>query len=246
MSNLSRNMGILFLVSDLNTYYSRRSYGRTESFLLPISTLFAANLQPRLLKFESQIPLRIFIGFGTKARFIKRINEAELSTLSRWPITVLEGYFQERTPVDELSLVTLNKLIYDGDLRLKVGVPNDRVCIHIRGTDYPESSRKKFNVHYYSSAIKTFENWGYTKFDCYTDDMQFAHHIMRSATNLEVNYPEKSGKLGSIELLRTMSKYKQFICSPSSLNWWAAYISIRNNKTTRVVDQFEKSLSIKR
>lgn len=245
MSKLSKTMEVLFLVSDLNTYYSRRSYGTTESFLLPVSTLFEANLKPRILKSESQLPLRMLISFGTKSRFVKRTKEGEFSKLSRWPITVLEGYFQDRSYVDELPLLTLNELFNIQDAGSKIRVSSDKVCIHIRGTDYPESSRKKFNEQYYSSAIRKFENWGYTKFDCYTDDMKYAHHIMRSATHLEVNYPEKSGTLGSLELLRTMSKYKQFICSPSSLNWWAAYISIRNDETTRVVEQFEKRLSLR-
>lgn len=240
---LSGHHEALFYISDLNTFHLQRGMGGTESLSLTMSSVFPANKPPHILKSNSRPIVRCLVGasnrFGLPKLFVEKLDSfCDLPRLS-----LLTGYFQNFKIVDQIPIDLLNLAIL-GEL-IKPDFPKitDRVCIHVRRQDYPQSISKNFGIDYYAKAVRKFQDLGFRKFDCYSDDLSAAQNIFSFLPERQKSFPESKFELNSISLLRKMAMYNNFVLSQSSLAWWASYIAFRNNPEVRIESQLPSVLN---
>lgn len=92
-------------------------------------------------------------------------------------------------------------------------LPDDAICVHIRGGDYLRiSSHYRLKKDYYDKALSMFTGTPVV----FTDDTNHAKTILPDAI-----YPE-----GNVFThLWLMRQCKKFIIANSSLSWWAAWLA---------------------
>jgi len=217
--------------------------GGTESLSLPITSLFPAGAPPQILQSKSRYFVKFLVGASNRCGVPKVFDEG-LPRFSDLPkISFLTGYFQDFRIIDQIPIDSLNKAIVSNSNDLSLPKITDSVCIHIRRQDYPQSVSKNFGIKYYVEAIQRFQDLGFTRFDCYSDDISAAQEILSFLPQSQKRFPETNLRLDSISLLRKMSTYKNFVLSQSSLAWWASYLAFRNNQEVRIEAQLSPSLN---
>jgi len=239
---LSRSHDAIFYISDLNTFRLQRGLGGTESLSLPISSVFSTTTPPRILKSNSRFFVKFLISanhrFGAPKMFFEKL--AELNDLPR--LSLLAGYFQDFRIVDQIPIDALNRAILNNLNESAMPETTDRVCIHIRRQDYPQSISKNFGIEYYARAVQKFQDLGFASFDCYSDDISTAKEVLSFLPKGQKQFPETNLGLDSISLLRRMATYRNFVLSQSSLAWWASYLAFRNSPEVRVEAQLPSTL----
>lgn len=242
LATLSRLSDIDFYISDLNTFRLQRGLGGTESLFLPIASLFPRNSPPCILNSSSRPFVNLLVGLNRRLGVPKVIDE-RFNSFNNLPwLSLFTGYFQDFRIVDQIPTDSLNRVIFLSDSKPNTASHLGRVCIHIRRKDYPTSVSDNFGSDYYSKAIRTFQEMGYNRFDCYSDDINSARQILSCLADNQLRFPETYLALDSITLLREMAGYKNFILSQSSLAWWASYLAFRNNADVRIEGKLPNSL----
>ncbi len=101
----------------------------------------------------------------------------------------------------------------------------DPIVIHIRGMDYitDVSGIGNLGGTYFSNALKNANSLK-QKVWVFTDDVKYAHRILRS-TNINYTIIDEHHDLNAIETIYLIAAAKKIIISNSTFAWWAAYIS---------------------
>jgi len=242
---LSRSLEANFYISDLNTFHLQRGLGGTESLSLPISELFPEHASLHVLNSKSRLFVKFLMATSNRLDVPKVLNESHdyFSKLPR--LSLLEGYFQDKTIVNQIPIASLNRVFPRAHVKSNINKVADRVCLHIRRRDYPKSISQQFGSEYYRKAVKKFQNLGFTKFDCYSDDLSAAQEILSFLPESQKHFPETQVTLDSISLLQEMAMYKNFILSQSSLVWWASYIAFRNDSKVRIEGKLSSLLDFR-
>jgi hypothetical protein len=217
--------------------------GGTESLSLPITSIFPADAPPQILQSKSRYFVKFLVGASNRCGVPNVFDEGLPSFRDLPLISLLTGYFQDFRIVDQIPIDSLNQGILGNLTDSSIPKITDCVCIHIRRRDYPQSVTRNFGIEYYVKAIQSFQDLGFNRFDCYSDDISAAQQVLSFLPQNQKLFPETSLRLDSISLLRKMSTYQNFVLSQSSLAWWASYLSFRNNKDVRIEAQLPPTLN---
>ncbi len=115
------------------------------------------------------------------------------------------------------------------------------VCVHIRRGDYLiNSNASVLHMDYYQKAIELFkdkiEN---PRFCIFSDDEPWIKTVFFGDPRIIIM---PTAKLSPLEVLKSMSSYKNYIIANSTLSWWAATLSRANRKMVILPKQWGNGL----
>ena len=163
-------------------------------------------------------------------------------------IAFIEGYFQSEKYFKEYEYDLRKELSFNekitnkhSDIKNKI-LESNSVQIHIRNHVFTETKQKRENHHNIKKSEiytkKTIEhcknainfiklNTSSPKFFIFSNDFTFIKKIF---TGEDFIYVDNNENLEPIEDFYLMSLCKNFVISPSTFSWWAAWLSNNKNK----------------
>ena len=104
-------------------------------------------------------------------------------------------------------------------------------AIHVRLGDFKQTPWGVLSADWYVGALaRMLEVKNLEKIDCYSDEVGEAREILKPLANrVDIRYPEENLRLQPHELLWSLSKYKSYVSSNSSLSWWASFFNQTKN-----------------
>jgi len=222
---------ILFI--DNTSGFKRDFYKRTPGINLIIDDAMPeANFFIKLLfRINKYIPEKILNLFGI-ILIIEKSNRELLNInyekLIKFPIILIEGYFQSYKYFIDYKIDILEKAFIDFNLNekyrnfYKMILDSDSVSIHVRRNQYDNL----LEMDYYIKALNIFEKQNIdAKYFVFTDDIVWCRDNFKnpSFVFIEVDNPDE------IQELYLMSTCKHNIIANSSFSWWAAFFSNKKN-----------------
>lgn len=190
---------------------------------------------------------KILIKNIYKAKLIKEKEEFVYQSIKYNSSNLyLDGYWQSYLYFDKYRNEIINKFTPEVDLNLKCPkllerIENQKsVAIHIRRGDYITfNGGKCLDMEYYNKAIKELDGSS-VEFYVFTDDIEFCKKNFSNMKNIK--FIGEEAELTDLEEFALMSKCKHFIIANSSFSWWAAYLSVNNDKIViaPVVDMWKE------
>ena len=230
MARMSRERDFHVLITDINTFHLNRGSGGTEIFELEIDSWFSKPQKVFLLQERGRYFLRILFALNRLLGVPKFLNEESLKTIDRLPpLFIVQDYFQSKEYPDFFSVEQLKNVLTSKKTSNPFICSEQSVGVHIRLQDFLHIPESYLDSSYYLKAISHFVSQNMQTFDCYSDDIFGAKQMLCSLDNLEINYMKSPITATSIDLLISMSKHPYFVCSKSSLCWWARYLHFREN-----------------
>lgn len=177
----------------------------------------------------SEIKLKIikFLKFYYReANF--RYYDADFVNLNK--NLVLDGYWQSYRYVDEVRDILREKLT------LEETSFQGKVAVHIRRGDYvTNQAANKFHgvlgEEYYLKSIELLRKKvkGPVSFDVFSDDILWVKENMFQSIKekYNINFIEEGS---FITEFKNMLQYNHFVIANSTFSWWAAYLSMSNDK----------------
>lgn len=162
---------------------------------------------------------RVFSKFGTLFAELNTFNNEDFRTFNRFV-----GYYQD------FNILDYSKNIFQEYLQLGNNLHHkNKVAVHIRRGDYIELQQNLSDLYYKDAVNKILSKNSDSVFDIYTD----AEHLdlnLNIFKNVENVYTPDMD-INSIEALKKMSEYSNYIIANSSFSALAAYFSKSSKKT---------------
>lgn len=221
------------LVVDNFTGFKNDYYKRVPSikYVVKDDYSIAKNFINLLFKVNKLIPNSVLNFFGIYT--IIETNSHELvrfddNKLTKYPIVLIEGYFQSYLYFEEFRDEILKSVFIDFKISLdyKIFVDSitqtNSVAIHFRRVQYDDL----LSIDYYLKAIDFIKNnIKKPHFFIFSDDIKWCkeNFNLDNFTFINVEKPNE------IQELYLMSLCKSHIIANSSFSWWGAYLSKENN-----------------
>lgn len=221
------------LVVDNFTGFKNDYYKRVPSINYVVKDDFsiANNFINLLFKVNKLIPNFVLNFFGIYT--IIETNSHELvrfddNKLTKYPIVLIEGYFQSYLYFEEFRDEILKSVFIDFKISLdyKIFVDSitqtNSVAIHLRRVQYDDL----LSIDYYLKAIDFIKNnIKKPHFFIFSDDIKWCkeNFNLDNFTFINVEKPNE------IQELYLMSLCKSHIIANSSFSWWGAYLSKEKN-----------------
>jgi len=153
---------------------------------------------------------------------------------SRYPLTILDGYWQSRFYADAAREYLRQKILEinlsEEATILAKKIENNRaaVVVHVRRGDFfNKNNLSTYGIctdNYYLNSIKFFlsEIGSNAKFFVFSDDYDWISKSEIFKSNCEIVRPMS---LDGLMDFVVMSKASNYVISNSTYSWWAAYIS---------------------
>jgi hypothetical protein len=185
-------------------------------------------------------------GFNFDSRIINfRVNK---------PI-ILDGYWQSEGYFKDISLAIRKDLTFREsfdsakNLDLQLAEYDDSVAIHFRWFDMPGlESGMNLSIQYYINAITYFDSiLDKPRYYLFSDNVEAARNIFQFLSERIQFISDQNSSVHSD--LFFMSRFKYFILSNSTLNWWGAWlatnlrcVTIPSSKTFPILAEQHKCL----
>jgi hypothetical protein len=208
---------------------SRRAWSRKINF----QKLFPEVLVvwPSLIssRFRSKTIVKVFATADVK-------SEIDLlrTTLITKSIKVQDWFISAKyLPPEKTKLQTGD--VYDLDESVSSFIhtlpeKRDIAAIHIRLGDFKRTNWGVLTQSAYLSALFDLSEKGISRLDCFSDNIEEAREIIRPVSHLfAVRFPEVEFDFNPHELLWTLTNYRYFVSSNSTLSWWASYFNVHSD-----------------
>jgi hypothetical protein len=161
---------------------------------------------------------RVFDKFGVLFAETDTFNLGELRKFNRFV-----GYYQDFQILEYSKQAFQRYLMIDGKLKDK-----NRVAIHIRKGDYVELQQNLSEKYYRGAINEVLIDNPDSIFDIYTDEekLDLNSEVFKNVAKV---YTSKTNT-SSVEIMRNMSEYSNYIIANSSFSALAAYFSKSEEK----------------
>jgi hypothetical protein len=157
-----------------------------------------------------------------------------LSEVSK-PFGVLEGWFQKPKYVNSFSHVLFFERLIERikfnskDSLLLHGDDLRNAAIHFRLGDYVQHGWQ-IPFEWYFQRIDEMYNHGITRIFVFSDEISVVKKVLakRYKTLHHFTFPEDVEKLNSLQLMLSMSFFKNYVSSNSTLSWWSSFVDYKN------------------
>ncbi|MGV1012112.1 MAG: alpha-1,2-fucosyltransferase [Flavobacterium sp.] len=227
------------LVVDNTTGFQNDFYKRVPSISFVVNDEFfiANKFINFLFKVNKWMPDFILFFFGIYTIIETNSNELvkfDKNKLAKYPIILIEGYFQSYLYFEEFREEILKSVLIDFKINSNYNcfidsiIEKNSVAIHVRRVQYDNL----LSLDYYLKAIDFIKNnIEKPHFFIFSDDIEWCleNFIIDNFTFIKVK------ETNEIQELYLMSLCKSHIIANSSFSWWGAFLSINENNQQIVV-----------
>ena len=155
---------------------------------------------------------------------------------------IIDGFWQNKKYLSEDFVSSVRKCLHCQGANDLVLIDDQTICVHIRRGDYLTNKHNGFKQqfvlgdNYYKKSLDYFSCFvSSPTYHIYTDDELWAVNYFYGTKNAFVM---KTSEMSPLGLLSKMSIYKNYIIANSTLSWWAAVLSIKNEKRVVIPEQW--------